>query len=215
MIRTVFTWALGLGLVALVGTSANAQGRGGFGGGMGSPAMLLGNKSVQKELNLTDEQIEKAGAIATEMREKMQEKMQDIPQEERREKMPAIMAELNKEVMKSVKEVLKPEQATRLDQIAIQAAGLQAFARPDVAAKLKVTDEQKEKIKAIQEESGAAMREIFQGAGDDREGAMKKIAELRKETFEKAVALMSDDQKKAWKEMTGKPFTVVQERRPN
>ncbi len=215
MIRTMFTWALGLGLVALAGTSANAQGFGGRGGGgMGGPA-LLANKSVQKELKLTDEQVEKATAVATEIREKMQEKMQDIPQEERREKMPAIMAELNKEAQKSLKEILKPEQATRFEQINLQVAGLQAFARPEVASKLKVTDEQKEKIKALQDESQASMREIFQGAGDDREGAMKKITELRKETFEKAVALMSDDQKKAWKEMTGEPFTLVQERRPN
>jgi hypothetical protein len=38
---------------------------------------------------------------------------------------------------------------------------------------------------------------------------------LRKESMEKAVAALKDDQKKKWKEMTGEPFTVNFEfRRP-
>ena len=31
---------------------------------------------------------------------------------------------------------------------------------------------------------------------------------IRKETSEKVVALLSDDQKKSWKELTGEPFTL-------
>ena len=51
---------------------------------------LLTNKSVQKELKLTDEQIEKATKAATEQREKMREKfkeLQGLDQAERQEKM--------------------------------------------------------------------------------------------------------------------------------
>ena len=38
---------------------------------------------------------------------------------------------------------------------------------------------------------------------------MKKIAELRKEFAGKAVAVLTDDQKKEWKEMTGEHFEMV------
>ena len=43
---------------------------------------------------------------------------------------------------------------------------------------------------------------------DDREGAMKKMAELRKETLEKAAAKLNDEQQKTWKELIGAPFEV-------
>ena len=53
------------------------------------------------------------------------------------------------------------------------------------------------------------MRELFQSAGDDRQAAMAKVQTLRKETNTKVMALMTEDQKKTWKEMTGEPFEVA------
>ena len=53
------------------------------------------------------------------------------------------------------------------------------------------------------------MREIQQSAADDRQAAMQKIQALRKETNTKVMALMTEDQKKTWKEMTGEPFEVT------
>ena len=35
---------------------------------------------------------------------------------------------------------------------------------------------------------------------------MKKITELRKEANDKATALLTEDQKKSWKDLTGEPF---------
>ena len=58
------------------------------------------------------------------------------------------------------------------------------------------------------------MREIFQSFQDDREGAMKKMAELRKETLEKVAAKLNDEQQKGWKELIGAPFEVKYEPRP-
>ena len=75
---------------------------------------------------------------------------------------------------------------------------------PEIQDKLKLTNEQKEKVKTINQEAGEKMRDLFQG-GFSEETA-KKMAELRKETMDKATGVLSDDQKKTWKEMTGKPF---------
>ena len=92
-----------------------------------------------------------------------------------------------------------------------------AFSNPDVIKKLNITDAQKEEIKTITDESNAAAREIFQNAGDDREAAMKKLAEHRKETLTKVVAKLNDEQQKTWKEMLGAHFdyTPTPFRRPN
>ena len=78
--------------------------------------------------------------------------------------------------------------------------------------KLKLTDEQKGKIKDINEESGKKMRELFQGGFGEE--TQKKLADLRKDSMEKASGVLTADQKKSWQEMTGKPFEVKFERRP-
>lgn len=206
-----------LAAVLMVSTPAQAQGQGGgrFGGGFGRGGYtLLSNKGVQKELKLSDEKAEKVSAAVSEITAKLREKTQGLSQEERREKMPEILKATNDEVKAAVKDLLSAEQFARLDQIVLQQRGLDAFADAKVKEKLKLTDDQAAKIQDIAEDSREQGREIFQSFQDDREGAMKKLATLRKESSEKAAALLSADQKKTWKEMTGEPFEVRFERRP-
>jgi hypothetical protein len=210
---------VGFGLVALLAGPALAQGQGrGFGMmGGGGVAMLIGNESVQKELKLDDTQTTKAKELADKNREKMmaaREETKDLDPEERRTKNAELRKEMTESTLKAVGEFLKPEQVTRLKQISYQTMGAMAFADPEIAKKLNITDAQKEEIKTISEESMATMREIGQGFQDDREGTMKKMAEHRKETLNKIVAKLNDEQQKSWKEMTGAPFEVKFEFRP-
>ena len=204
--RTLKQIGLGLGLMALLSSPALAQGRGGF-GGMGN---LLGNESVQKELKMDDAQKEKATKLGADLREKRQG-FQDLSQEER-DKINVEIAALTK---KTTAEILKPEQLKRYNQISYQQMGLQAFNDPDVAAKLKLTDDQKDKVKALGQEAQSAMAELRQEFQNDREGAMKKMTAMRKEHTEKAVGLLSSEQKTTWKELLGSPFEIVIAPRPN
>jgi Spy/CpxP family protein refolding chaperone len=216
--RTMFGTVFGLSLVALVASPAFAQGGRGFGmGGGGGYATLIGNESVQKELKLDDQQISKGKEIADKAREEMRgmrEKLEGLEGEELRTKRTEIMKEMNDTAIKAVGEFLKPEQISRLKQISYHARGAGAFADPEVAKKLNLTDAQKTEIKSINDESMTQMREIFQSAQDDREGAMKKSAELRKETLEKVAAKLNDEQQKTWKELVGAPFEIKYPPRP-
>jgi hypothetical protein len=217
--RALLRGAVGFGLVALLAGPALAQGQGrGYGMmGGGGVSMLIGNESVQKELKLDDTQVTKAKELADKNREKataFREETKDLDQEERRTKSAEMRKEMNESTLKAVAEFLKPEQVARLKQISYQTMGAMAFADPDIAKKLNITDAQKEEIKTINDESMATMREIGQGFQDDREGTMKKMAEHRKETLNKIVAKLNDEQQKTWKEMTGTPFEVKFEFRP-
>ena len=89
-----------------------------------------------------------------------------------------------------------------------------AFADPEIAKKLNITDAQKDEIKTITDESNAADARALPGLQNDREGTMKKIAEHRKETMGKIVAKLNDEQQKTWKEMIGAPFELKMEFRP-
>jgi len=192
--------------VLLLAAPARAQ-RGGFGFG-GGPFVLMA-PNVQKELKLTDDQTGKVQQTVQDIMGSHREEMmglRDLPQEERPKKMRELSKTMNDEAKKAL--ALTADQSKRYDQIILQARGLDALGDPDVQGKLTLTDEQKTKITSITTDSREKMRDIFQNAGDDREAAMKKITDLRKESMNQALAALTDDQKKTWKELIGEPVDI-------
>lgn len=203
---------LALSAAALLASPAFAQppggGRGGMQRGGGGIGMLLGNPSVQEELKLDDKQKEKIKDFTAKQRE-AQQGLRDLDQDEQRAK----RQELTKQAEAFAKEVLTADQSKRIKQIVIQTAGLGAFAMEDVAKELKLTDEQKEKLKTLNDDFRKDRQELFQGGGDPQE-MQTKVQSLTKEFMTKAAGVLTDDQKKQWTEMTGKSFTLRMQR-PN
>lgn len=191
------------------GQGQGRQGRGGFGRG-GGLGMLIRNEGVQKELKLDSDQVEKATAAVDKIQQKHQDEfagLRDLGQEERREKMASLTKTVNEETLKALDGILKPDQIKRLKQLELQQRGEQAFTDPGVQSHLKLTSEQKEKIKTIAEDAAAQRRELFQpGGGGDPQEAQKKMAALRKTTMDNITAVLTPDQRQTWKEMTGQPF---------
>jgi hypothetical protein len=204
---------LAVAVVGLIVSPAGAQqqrqrggggGRGGgFGGGMMSQLTLLTQKSVQEELKLTPDQVEKV----TELQRKQQGARQglaDLSQEERAKK----MQEMTKETDKAVAGLLKPDQSKRIKQILLQQQGAMAFNTPEVAQAMNFTAEQKQKLKDIQD-TATKERQALRGgggAGGDRQAMAQKIAEITKKTNTEAMALLTAAQKTKWQELTGEPF---------
>jgi Spy/CpxP family protein refolding chaperone len=185
---------------------------GGFGGrGMmgGGGAMLLANESVQKELKITDDQKTKIKDFSTTQREKMGELFRSGGGD--REKMQEAMKELTQKSEAFVKDTLNADQQKRFKQIEYQQMGLRAYTNEDVQKALKLTDDQKDKLKSLGEElrkdSGELMREM-RGGGDAAAEARKKLQAVTKEYTAKATEMLTDDQKKAWKDLTGEPFEM-------
>jgi len=217
--RTLSKTIVALGLVALMAGPALAQqGRGGGGGrgfGGGGIGMLLSNASVQHELKLDATQIEKAKELADKAREKFtasRESLQSLQGEERFKKMAELNKEANEEANKAVGAFLSKDQVHRLHQIHHQVQGAQAFTEEHVQTKLKLTDAQKSEIAAINTEAREKMGAIFRDSQGDREAAMAKTTELRKETLAKVEAKLTAAQKTTYKEMLGAPFEIKFER---
>jgi hypothetical protein len=222
--RSISKVGMVLGVAGLLAVPALAQqrqqgqqGRGGQGFGGGLIAGLIESVAVQQELKLDNEQVEKAKAAVDKVREKHsadRAKLQDLSQEERREKSRAINQAVSEETRKALADVLKPEQIKRFKQIELQRRGGEAFTQPEVQQALKLTGDQKEKIKTIAADGAQETRELFQSQGNVGQGEanrvemQKKVTALNKATVEKVSAVLTSDQKQTWKAMIGQPFEV-------
>jgi Spy/CpxP family protein refolding chaperone len=210
--RTLMALVLTAAMVAPV-YAQRQRGQGGRGGMFGPPsgAMLLGSEDVQKDLKLTDEQKEKYKEFSTKQREAMRELFAGGERPDR-EKMQEIMKKNQEEGAKFVKDNLTADQAKRLKQIGYQVGGVNVFASEDVQKELKLTDEQKEKIKGIMDQMRKDMADIRGGTGGGGGRPMltpeqqKKMEALRKEATEKVHEVLTADQKKTWETMTGPKF---------
>ncbi|HEV8062101.1 MAG TPA: hypothetical protein VGP68_19640 [Gemmataceae bacterium] len=167
---------------------------------------------VQKELKLSDEEVTKAKETVTAARDKFKEerdKLNDLDPQERFPKMAEIGAKEAEETYTMLAKDWKPEQVKRLKQLGVQFSvqmqGVQAFMSPAVDKALKLTDDQKEKIRALGGEQREERTNLFQNGGDPAEN-QKKMAAMTKEFVGKGMAMLTDDQKKEWKELTGDPF---------
>jgi hypothetical protein len=219
--RRVCTILLTFGLIVALAAPALAQQqrqrgqRGQFGGrGQGGIGMLATNESVQKELNVDKDQADKIKEAVDKVRDSHKDdfaKLQDLSQDDRRTKSQELNQTVSAETLKALDDVLKPEQIKRLKQIELQQAGERAFTRPDVQTALKLTDDEKDQIKTITEDAAKQRRELFQGG--NAQGSRDKMTALRKETMEKVQAVLTDDQKKTWKDLTGDAFELVRAQR--
>ncbi|MBN2291999.1 MAG: Spy/CpxP family protein refolding chaperone [Pirellulales bacterium] len=221
----VFSWST---------REAQAQRPGrGMGGGM-DITRLLGIEQVQKEINLTKEQITEIDKIREASRpprrnredmRKMREEMEKLSQEERSKKMESMMQERQKESeqrtkenMKKLSGILKKEQLIRVKQIQMQMEGVGVLRRPEVMTHLGLDDAQKEKLKKINEEVRDQMRELMRSGrnrnGDNanrdqsRQQMRENMQKAREEIEKKVMAVLKPDQKKKLGEMMGKPFKL-------
>ncbi len=153
-------------------------------GGPGGGFMLLRLENVQADLQLTAEQKTKLEALGQEPRGGRENR-------ENREK--------------QIAEILKPEQLERLKQIRIQIEpGMALHNNPEVAKALALTDEQKGKLRTLREEAREAMREAFQDGEDlTPQERRAKGVEMRKEMLEKALGVLTPEQREKFEKMQG------------
>jgi hypothetical protein len=213
--------AVVVGISSLNVASAQQRGRGGAGGrGMGmAPGadvlFLLTLEPVQKELKLTEAQtttVREAGEqLQSEIRETYSG-LQDLSQEERREKMQELRGEVEKKVKElraKVDTTLDASQKDRLKQLVLQRRGvLQSLQDAEVATALKLTDEQKKKVETLVADSrpGRGQGGAAAGGGGDRAAMRERFAALQKERNEKALAILTAEQKSEFEKLQGAKF---------
>ncbi len=119
-----------------------------------------------------------------------------------------------------IKEVLNDQQYKRYHELDLQLAGAFAVLRPDVAEKLKISDEQRQQIMEALRPEGAPRGGQQGGQRGGQQGGQVRggqggppqgfdpaeMEKRRKEQEAKVLALLTDAQRKQWTAMLGKKF---------
>ena len=208
----------GLCVVALLTGSAFAQGGrgGGRGGrGFGGATGILSISEVQKELGLTEDQIKKVKEIQEAARKEQTPfdfaAFQKLSDDEKKAQFAERMKkaeETNKKTLEEVSKVLDAKQLERFGQLRVQREGLASLNHQDIADKLALTQEQKDKIKALNEEARTNARG-FGGRNqtdEERTAARAKAEAAREKLKTDVLAVLTADQKTAFEAMKGTEF---------
>ena len=183
---------------------------------------MLRLEQVQKEMNLSEEQTAKVKEVTEKLGEEMREQYAALRQiedrQQRMEKTTALGNEFDGKLREQIRDVVEREQMMRLYQIRIQVRPVvDSLSNRYVAGRLELTDEQKEKLAEIGKDSRARQTELFgtmrDATDDQRSEAFQKLRTIRSEADEKALGLLTAEQKAAFEEMKGKEIELETRRR--
>ena len=180
---------------------------------LGGPEFMVFRDKVQERLKVSDDQKKKLQEGLEGFIKQMGEVMQSLGElepEERGKKMGSYRQKAHEKLAAFLKETLKKEQLKQIRQLVLQQEGLYALGHPEVAAELKVTDEQKQQFMSVLQESTKTIDSLSKKAQSEGnpEDIRPKVMKIRKQYESKIEAVLSDAQKKHWKEMLGEPFEL-------
>ncbi len=98
--------------------------------------------------------------------------------------------------------ILNPDQLQRLPQIALQCQGPRAIREPDVMNKLKLTADQRKRLRDIENET------LFHGGDDFHKGppSLDDFSQRAKNATSEMLEVLTQEQLQQWKKLTGKPY---------
>lgn len=188
-------------------------GGGGFRGGIG---FLVVREDVQKELQLTEEQIKQLQEAAQGMRPSQEmmapfgDRMRDAQTDEEkaiiREEMGAVMEKQRTEGEAKLMGLLNEKQAARIKQLQLQETGFRQLTDDATSKQLKLTEEQLNQIKELEEKRSEARREL------GRRASSEEREKVQQEYDQKIKAVLTKEQQDQWKQMLGPAFVSDQNR---
>jgi len=161
--------------------------------------LLLRQKAVQEDLKI-DEAKAKTIREFCHKQHMAAEEVHKLPESQQKPQWEKMMKE-NEQFLATT---LSADQRKRLEQITMQTAGMMWLGKPSVAKELKLTNDQQEKTKQMQQETFKRFKDIMHTTkGDARAQALSALHKTSEEQISK---LLTDEQRTAWAKMVGAPF---------
>jgi hypothetical protein len=171
--------------------------------------LLLEQETVLDDLRLSPEQRDRVSSLSKHLEEQRRELFRDFGRLTGEERSERFLQQARAE-QAAIVEVLSDEKLTRFRQIAIQSQGVAAFREPDIAAELKLSAQQRERIRTIENEMFSPFRPSERsGDGPSRktpEEIRRAVAEQLKAALAQIEALLTPEQAARWHTMIGEPL---------
>jgi hypothetical protein len=193
------------------------------GQGPQSSVQILLAPAVQKELKLTDAQKNEVYKLSRTAGQKFRDFTQAMMLSRGNGNPQATMAaghKLRQEIDAEVAKILDAKQNERLKQIALQAEGPLAVARPEIASKLNLNQAQKQAVQEVMLELQQSQAQMFMqvrqsamlnGRPDPSQFAQMRqmTANLREEAVQHIGQVLDKKQKSNFNKMLGEPFDIT------
>ena len=196
--RTCWKWAVVLAVPAIWVAAAWPQ-EPAHPEGTTVKLLLLRQKSVQKELDISADVAKKIMAFTNEQAEAAGKAI-GMAKDERKQ----AFAKLEEQNKKFLADTLNAKQNTRLNQLYLQFTAPYQLTRAEVAQALKLTEEQQQKFKDLHKEHLKEMGEIL--FSKDNAGRAEKFAKLREKTGKQILSILTEKQQAQAREAVGAPF---------
>ncbi len=176
-----------------------------------------GVDSLRSGLGITKAQLEVIKKLADERQPKQTLAYKGLPLfigfEQKQKMAEEMTANIDRDAGKTMAALLRPAQLARLDQIVLTAHGVRAFQYADVREKLRLEPEQTAKLDAILVDWRENLRgfQLRPGGPKDTAEALDvdaRAAVVYKKALDKAIAVLTPEQKAIWQGLVGKPFVA-------
>ena len=180
-------------------------------GDMGSSFSMLNNPSVQKDLQLVDDQLQQIEDINAEFSKKIKDQIGDLKDEDGNfsfsnpMELSELIQDLRQQQQDQIDQILLPNQQRRLKQVARQ-------------MKMKRTGTAKSLTGQLAEELGISSEQqarIEKRSKELQEEINQKLAELKAKAKEELMCELSQDQRRKLEELLGDEFIVKDEDNKN
>ncbi len=101
-------------------------------------------------------------------------------------------------------QVLRPEQRERLQQLVLQAQGVQALRDPEFVQRLGLSDSQRRETHHILDQTAEAVRKLQLAQQQDPPLVAEQITQLRTDEQQQLLTLLTPDQQNRWVELRGR-----------
>jgi hypothetical protein len=196
--RTCWKWAVVLAVPAIVVGVAWSQ-EPGLPEGTTVKLLLLRQKSVQKELELSADVVMKIMAFTNEEAEAALKAI-ELPAGPRK----TAFDQLEEKNKKFLADTLNAKQNNRIEQLYLQFTATHHLTKPEAAKLLELTEEQQKKFKDLHDDHRKALADIL--FGKDIQGKAEKYAKLHEQTRTRILAILTDKQQAKARELAGPPF---------
>ena len=164
------------------------------------PINLINDASVQKDLELVDDQVTQLREMQREFSRELKDQIGDLSKgdfdKSRIKDIGKLVSELRAKQKTRMEQLLLPHQVDRLKQVALQkhmeSAGTAGALGGKIADELGITDEQKEQLKQREKEIKQELAE--------------KMAKMREEAREELLQVLNPDQRQKLKTMMGEKY---------